>query len=157
MAQSRVQALLTKVRSAMLNDPAIGANAGPDGVAVGTGRATALPVRTPYYVLRDEGVSTRSDDADTLNEVIGLAVDIYQKLTGGRGDETLMLGGGASKGLLELAAEVEELLDGNSLAGFAEIVKTGESACEVVGEDSGQSFGRRTVTFAVFVYAIARG
>ena len=34
MSQSRVQTLLEKVRAALLNDPAIGSNAGPDGVVM---------------------------------------------------------------------------------------------------------------------------
>ena len=156
MAESRVAVLLENVRRTMLNDPVIGTNAGSDGVIIGTARPPAFPVRTPFYVVRDEGVRTECDAADALHEVIGLAVDVYQQLRGGRGDEMLLLGGGGSKGLLELAAEVEELLDGNVLARFAEVVKTGESACEVVGEKSGECFGRRTMRFDVFAYCVVR-
>jgi len=156
MAESRAGLLLGKVRAALVNDPTIGSNAGPDGVVIGTGRPPAPPRRMPFYVVRDEGVRTECEDADYLHEVIGLAVDIYQQLRGGGGDEALVLGQGAAKGLLELAAEVEQLLDGNDLGRFAEIVKTGESPCEIVQQQAGGCIGRRTVRFAAFVYAVSR-
>lgn len=154
MTLPRVQVLLEEIRRALLNDSRAGANVPTDSVLIGMDRPPPLTLPMPCYVVRDEKVISECGDADTLGEVISFAVDIYQRLSGGR-DEALVLGGPGAKGLLQLAYEVEEIIDGNRLGGFAEVVKTGESASTPIDNDD-RSFGRRTVRFDAFIYSIPR-